>query len=179
MKEVAKIGNKDKNEHSSEASEKKRLEEFRITWDKRREEEAKLRRQLLSNIKEKLPDLKELLKEINEEWVCEQAVYRYYYMSFKIYGYQKYTQKVVDILEDLMPGIDLTSPFREVFNPGLNKQWDWDANDNWEGEALPILNAFLHSKHILEMLIKYGEELENTETLPYGWATILLLYGLR
>ena len=144
------------------------------------EERAKLRVELLSNIREEMSALKELLNTINEESTYEQMFYRYHYGSFKVYIIaQVYTSMVVEILEKLLPGRDLAPTFYSLIQKGTGKEFDISVNETWEEEPLQILNAFLHMRHILEMLVKYGETLEDPNSLPYGWATILLLYGLR
>ncbi len=143
-----------------------------------KEESARLRAELLNNIKNELPNLKELFNEINRE-VYEELMYRYHYGSFKVYSAQKYTLKIVQVAKELLPGRDFSPSWHSLITQGTGKEFDISVNDQWEEEPLQIVTAFLHMRHFLEMLIKYGETLENPETLPYGWATILLLYGLR
>ncbi|MEN6459772.1 MAG: hypothetical protein ABFC94_00175 [Syntrophomonas sp.] len=144
-----------------------------------REQRSELRAELLRNTKQELPQLRELLDKINDEWTYEQLVYRYYYGSFKVYQAQEYTLEIVNAIHRLLPGRDLSPGFYNLIKKGTNKKFEMSVNERWEEEALPILNAFLHLRHVLEMLIKYGSELEEPEALPFGWATIMLLYGLR
>ena len=43
-----------------------------------------------------------------------------------------------------------------------------------------LIEAFLHAKFFLEMVVKYGKELEAAQNLlPSGWAAVLCLYDLR
>jgi hypothetical protein len=43
------------------------------------------RAKLLCNIKEKLPQLEELLTQVENHWGMEDGVYRFYHQSFKVY----------------------------------------------------------------------------------------------
>lgn len=44
----------------------------------------------------------------------------------------------------------------------------------------PIVEAFLHAKYFLEMMIKYAREMDAAPImLPTGWAAILELYNQR
>jgi len=51
---------------------------------------------------------------------------------------------------------------------------------NWGYHEQSIIVAFLRTKYFVEMMVKYGRELEVLpEFLPSGWAAILVLYGQR
>ena len=54
--------------------------------------------QLLANIKANLFALETLLEEISFHWVYEDHIYRFYYQSFKVYGLQHITRRIVDAL---------------------------------------------------------------------------------
>jgi hypothetical protein len=44
----------------------------------------------------------------------------------------------------------------------------------------PILEAFWHTKYFIQMMLKYGKELESApQCLPSGWAAVLYLFELR
>jgi hypothetical protein len=44
----------------------------------------------------------------------------------------------------------------------------------------PILEAFWHTKYFIQMMLKYGRELESApQCLPSGWAAVLYLFELR
>ena len=59
--------------------------------------------QLLANIKAKLPELERLLEEMSSHWGYEDPVYRFYHHSFKVYGLQDITGRIVDALKDMAP----------------------------------------------------------------------------
>ncbi len=68
--------------------------------------------------------------------------------------------------------------FQQIVARETALAWEPDHNLNWAIHTQPIVEAFLHTKYFLEMMVKYGRELEAAPTmLPTGWAAILELYG--
>jgi len=138
--------------------------------------------QLLVNIKAKLPELERLLEEISSHWGYEDPIYRFYYQSFKVYGLQNKTGEIVEALKSIAPeGRSLCKEFEEIINAGAGgKKFEPEHNNNWTDHTRPFVEAFLHSKFFLEMVVKYGKELEEAPNMvPSGWAAVLCLYGLR
>lgn len=137
-------------------------------------------KQLLSNIKSKLPVLAQLLAECNGHWEFEDAVYRFYHQSFKVYRLQQQTKQIVDNLESLVPNCGLNEWFLLIVNEGTGKEFKIEDNMEWLKVTRPILEGFFHAKYFLEMAVKYGKELEYPPNLlPSGWASLLYLYNLR
>ena len=135
---------------------------------------------LLAGIKQRLPELKGLLGKINDHWGCEDHVYRFYHESFKVFGLQELTLKVVDSLIGLAPHDYLNSSFVKIVIEGTGREFTMEMNKRWAENTRPILEAFFHARYFLEMVCKYGEELhEPPQRLPSGWAAVLALYGLR
>ncbi|HXD33866.1 MAG TPA: hypothetical protein VN643_22295 [Pyrinomonadaceae bacterium] len=63
---------------------------------------------------------------------------------------------------------------------GTGSTWEGGHNLNWLHHTRPIVEAFLHSKYFLDMMLKYGTELASAPTqLPIGWAAVLELYRRR
>ena len=53
-------------------------------------------------------------------------------------------------------------------------------NEHWLESTVPIVWGFLNAKYFLEMAVKYAAELEDPpQPMPYGWAALLYIYGLR
>ena len=135
---------------------------------------------LLLNAKERLPHLKTLLEEMSGHWNYEDPVYRFYHHSFKIYWIQKQTRSIVTELQALAPHLKLNVDFEKIVTEGTSKEFNISHNKNWLRHTRPMVEAFFHAKHALEMVCKYAEELdEPPQELPSGWATVLYLYGLR
>jgi hypothetical protein len=43
-----------------------------------------------------------------------------------------------------------------------------------------MVEAYLHAHHLLEMAVKYAQQLDTPpQSLSYGWATLLCLYRIR
>lgn len=136
---------------------------------------------LLTRIKERLPELTELLAEISDEWCSEDLVYRFWHQSFKVYYLQGFTEKIVASLESLAPqDSDLHPWFREIVRTGTGLKFESAHNNAWTDHTRPMLEAFFHARFMLEMAVRYGRELETAPSLlPSGWAALLELYEIR
>lgn len=137
---------------------------------------------LLTNIKNRLPELESLLKEMNSHWFYEDPIYRFYHQSFKVYGIQGETKRIIEALKSIAPERrDFCVEFQEIINLGASgKRFRLSHNKNWTRHTRVFLEAFFHTKFFLEMAVKYGKELEEAPTiLPSGWAALLCLYNIR
>ena len=137
---------------------------------------------LLANIKTKLPELEKLLEGISSHWGYEDSIYRFYHHSFKVDGLQHVTMRIVDALKNLAPeGPPLCMEFEEIIKESAGgKKFEPEHNKNWAYHTRPIVETFFHAKYFLEMIVKYGKEMdEPPEMLPSGWAAVLCPYNLR
>jgi hypothetical protein len=136
--------------------------------------------ELLEAIKSKLPDLKRVEELFGFE--REDGIYRFYHHSFKVYGLQNCTLRAVEIFQSIAEatGNRLCNWFALIVADGTGKMFEPEHNRNWPEHTRPIVEAFLHANYFLEMMIKYGREMESPpEMLPFGWAAILELYNQR
>jgi len=134
-------------------------------------------KQLLGTIKKALPELKELLEQTAR---IEDGVYRFYHQSFKVYRNQEYTEAIVTKLQSLAPHLPMNPWFMEIVREGTGREWNKEDNENWTAITRPMVEAFFHARYFLEMICKYGEELESPpQIMPSGWAAVLYLYDLR
>jgi hypothetical protein len=167
------VGHQQTSEEVEQASEQATMSR---SMQQRREEEIKL----LSAIKVALPRLETLWKQANSHWGYEDPVYRFYHGSFKVYHLQGQTTEIVTALQDLAPHISLHPWFTQIVANGAAEQFSMEVNQRWSQATRPILEAFFHARYFLEMVCKYGPELdEPPDSLPSGWAAVLYLYGLR
>ena len=135
---------------------------------------------LLQRIKARLPELEEVHIEVTSHWEEEDAVYRYYHGSFKVYAIQDCTKRIVAMLQELGDGLELNRDFLDIIEAGTDIKFEHAHNAEWDKYTLPQLQAFWHAKYMLEKMIKYGKELESApDMLPSGWASVLYLYNLR
>jgi hypothetical protein len=136
---------------------------------------------LLDNIKAKLPELRSLLDAVNDEWGYEDAIYRFYHGSYKVYGAQGLTRDIVKALHELLPDVPMNATFLEIVAAGTNQKFTLErSNQNWLEETRPIIEALSHAKFMLEMCVKYGTEYEEPpQLLDSGWALFLYLYNMR
>lgn len=136
---------------------------------------------LTSNIKRKLADIDSLLEKVNDKWVAEDLVYRFWHQSFKVYLLQPTTEAIVALLRELAPGdLGLNPWFEEIVKDGTGRKFDMADNKNWVGATRPVIDAFFHARYMLEMVAKYGK-LRNPDEqfIASGWAAVLCLYNLR
>lgn len=135
---------------------------------------------LLEAIKAHLPELELLLFECRSEY--EDRLYRFYYQSFKVYGLQKSSIKALNLFKRIgaVNQSELCNWFEDIVAEGTGSNFNMDHNQNWKLHTRPIVEAFLHAKYFLEMMVKYGNEMDAVPTvLPTGWAAVLCLYNQR
>lgn len=138
-------------------------------------------RQLLNNMKACHTELAKLLDEVNDNQY-EDSVYRYYHRSFKVYGLQNVTRRIVEALRRIAPEkTDLAPYFEEIYQAGASgKRFEKEHNKAWTSHTRPFVEVFFHARYFLEMAVKYGRELDTPPTLlPSGWAAFLELYKIR
>ncbi len=146
----------------------------------RRDEHSTLEGRLLAAIKARLPELESLLAETSEHWHAEDGFYRFYHQSFKVYGLQSDTERIVAALRSLLPEREVNEWFLQIIGEGTGKIFDRAHNRRWLAETRPIIEAFFHARTMLEYAVRYGRELETApDSLPSGWAAVLYLFGLR
>jgi hypothetical protein len=138
-------------------------------------------KKLIAGISQELPRLEDLLKQANDKWVYEDGVYRFYHQSLKVFYLQESTVQIVAALRGLAPHLELNQWFMDIVSQGTNKEFDpIRSNTHWLAEARPILEAFFHARHFLEMVCKYGKTIkEPPQVMSSGWAAILYLYNIR
>jgi hypothetical protein len=151
------------------------------TVDRHRWRSSRRDSELLTKVKYHLSDLAALLEEVEAHGVGEDLVYRFWHQSFKVYFLQDITERIVDALDGVRPeGVALNPWFTEIVAAGTGRQFKLDHNDNWLENAKPIVDAFFHARFMLEMVVRYGGELEEApDLLPSGWAAVLELYQIR
>lgn len=137
--------------------------------------------ELLGNIQARLDALTALQGECDEHWGAEDAIYRFWHGSFKVYGLQYLTLRIVNALTDLCPqGGSMNPWFTEIVAAGTGKTFDVAYNQDWVLHTRPLVDAYFHARFMLDMAVKYGRELgEPPDVLPSGWAAVLYLYQMR
>lgn len=151
---------------------------YRAHTEKKKQTETET--ELLANAKTRLPEIGALLAGF--ERAEEDAVYRYYHRSLKVFWQQSAVRRARELLRDLAPeGRSLDGDFERICHEALDHEFEMSrTNTNWEAETRPILEAFWHCKYFLAQLNRYARELdEPVDMLPEGWAAALELYGLR
>jgi hypothetical protein len=128
-------------------------------------------------------EIKELI--LNHKIGIENMFYRFYHSSFKVYDLQSITERMINLFCDIgeCHFRELNPFYIEIVSEGINKKFDRSHNIRWTYETRPILEAFYHSYQLLEMMAKYGLEMDPKEEptigLNEGWASVLYLYKIR
>jgi len=141
------------------------------------EERDALETTLRTNLREKSHELQELWNSVNDHWGYEDAIYRFYSQSFKVYSLQKTTIRIVELLQSLVPGRELNAWFSKIVQDGTGKQFTIEENARWLEAIRPIVEAFQHARYFLEMSCRYHDAREEHPS-PSGWAALLFLYKL-
>lgn len=145
-------------------------------------------RKILQAIKDRLPDLEKASGFFRSHWGYEDPIYRFYHHSFKVYWLtQGKVTETVSLFREIgrAAGViddthGLNPYYLQIVNEGTGKSWQHEHNERWLQETRPMVEAFLHTEHLLRMMVKYGSSLEDAPTsLPSGWATVLYLYNCR
>jgi len=141
--------------------------------------------ELLKTIKTHLEELQELMGKSQGHWAGEDCFYRFYHGSLKVYWIQKYTEKMVNMFQQIseeagLKEYGLNKQFLEIIKEGTGKSFDLSHNRNWGYHTRPILEAFFHAREMLRHMISYGKSLDHAPNmLPSGWAAILYLFNIR
>ena len=143
------------------------------------EEKDRLTRMLLQRLKERKPQLEQMLQEMSAHWTYEDHFYRYYHGSFKVYAVQTTTEKAVKLLRDLLPERKLNLAFERIIGAGTGKEFETEHNKDWDRYTRPMLEGFAHAKFMVEMAVRYADLPGPPVPLPSGWAALLYLYDLR
>ncbi len=143
------------------------------------EEQDRLTRLLLQRLKERNPQLQQMLGEMSGHRTYEDHFYRYYHGSFKVYAVQDTTERAVQLLRDLLPERKLNMVFERIICGGTGKQFELEHNREWDRHTRPMLEAFAHAKFMVEMAVRYADLSEPPVLMPSGWAALLYLYDLR
>lgn len=133
---------------------------------------------MFRRLQEELPALERLLADVETEY--EDLFYRFYHQSFKVYRLQAVTKRVVEALQELAPERDLNPWFLEIVREGTGKVFEREHNQRWKETTRPMLESFAHARQFLEMIVRYGRQLDEPPLcLPSGWAAVLYLYNSR
>lgn len=141
------------------------------------EERDGLERTLRANLREKSKEIHELWQSVNGHWGYEDAIYRFYSQSFKVYSVQNTTRRIGELLQSLVPGRSLHPWFSRIVQEGTGKQFTMADNERWLEVTRPIVEAFQHARYFLDMACRYHESPEEQPS-PSGWAALLNLYQL-
>ena len=135
---------------------------------------------ILAAVKARLPQLEGQLEAMNRDY--EDGLYRFYHQSVKVYSLQAHTTRAAGLIRAIAGETGRrTEPwFEAIVAEGTGIEFDASHNAEWPRHTRPLVEAFLHARYFIEMMVKYGRELDAVPTLlPSGWAAVLSLFGRR
>jgi hypothetical protein len=150
--------------------------------DERTAPDREPHQRLLDALRQHRDTLAELLDTVSDQSEDgEDLLYRFWHQSLKVYRLQELTVAIHDALAAAAPdGAPLDDRYRQIVAEGTGHHFTLDANDRWLSATRPIVEAYLHSVHLLRLAVRYATELERApQMLPSGWATLLHLYSIR
>jgi hypothetical protein len=152
-------------------------------WQQKMQERHGKQDALLESIKNHMTEINELLKNTQDHWIGEDAFYRFYHQSLKVYRLQNKTEEIYKLFQKIgqQAEIEPNNPyFLEIFQAGTGKTFTLDHNQRWLQETRPIIEAFFHARELLHLHSLYGKKLATAPpSLPSGWAAVLYLYNIR
>lgn len=138
------------------------------------------RAELFASIQSALPHLEQVLAKVQGHWFAPDLFYRFYHQSNKVYFCNSETAEVVQELQALAPGRPLNPWFLAIVADAAGRSFSKEVNVRWVEETRPVIEAFLHAKMFLELVVQVGRDGQQPRhSLPSGWAAVLCLYGLR
>lgn len=134
---------------------------------------------LFLRIKARLPKLESVARDLEE--IEENGIYRFYHGSYKVFYLQDPVKEAFTLIKEIGGESDPPNfEYARIIEAGTAHQFTATTNENWEAETKPILEAFWHTKYFVNMMVKYGKELEKVErALQPGMAAVLYLFELR
>ncbi len=107
------------------------------------------RASLLRALREKRSELSAQLERLESHWGVEDAVYRFYHQSFKVYSAQAGTLQTVSLLQSRLPERPLNAWFTQIIRDGTGHTFDLSHNEAWLTHPRPILEVLFHARYVL------------------------------
>ena len=142
----------------------------------------KKRTLLFQRIKENEDTIWNLYKKCGGH-IYEDRMYRFYHSSLKVFWLQDVIKETVELLT--MLNVNDPPQFDKWFvdivaEAQAKGEFKKEYRDNFQKHARPVVEAFLHCKYFLDMLVKCIKiEEEPTEIAPSGWLALTELYNIR
>jgi hypothetical protein len=108
-------------------------------------EEAHIARvnDLVARIKIKLPQLEELLAQIEDRSGEEDGGYRFYHLSFKVFDLQKLTLEGLKLIEEIGGETDPPHPwYCQIVKEVTEYEFELSINDHWLSIRAPSVRSF-------------------------------------
>lgn len=153
-------------------------------WRKWQEEREARQRLLVERVVSHLDEAKALKEKLDRDWGVADNFYRFYHQSFKVYRSQSSTEECLELFKKIaQDDFKLDRYYLQILEDGTGKEFDLSHNQEWLKHTRPIVEAMLHSKFFLDLIVEHGEKLKDVAEPPRlldsGWAAVLYLFSER
>ena len=111
------------------------------------EETQRAHQALLDAILARLPQLEVMMRVMGREY--EDRLYRFYYLL-------EDTERAAALFREIAreAGRELNPWFEEIIAAGTRVEFDVSHNDDWPRHTRPQVEAFLHARYFVEMMVR-------------------------
>lgn len=129
----------------------------------------------------RLPEISALRATSDARFPC---YLRYYYTkSCKVYYIQFSTEDILRLIRSLLQDAKISyrgfhPAFHQAVDPGLNKSFTLEVNDNWIEHTKPLLDAYLYAKSLLDQIEVMASESKQEGYITEADAVVLSALNL-
>lgn len=133
---------------------------------------------IISEIKAKTDELSVLLKVMDVEY--SRSLYKFYSQSFKVYHLQDFTLNAYKLFKSIADAaaLQLHEGFEQIIAEGTGSTFDMSHNVDWLTHTRPIVEAFLHAKYMLEMMIRLIKSEPGSLHFAQAYQAVMVLFRM-
>lgn len=146
--------------------------------------ERDVKNHLLRSIYRMRSRICDAISECDSRYGSTECFYRLYYQSFKAFRVQYYTSLMYSIIQEIAVDseCEVHPMYVDVVMGGTGLHFSDDYNSAWSETVRPMFEAFAHSRmHMSNLLwcVKNIDSIIGKNVIPYEYASVLCLFGLR
>lgn len=109
---------------------------------------------IISEVMARADALHDLLNDMDGAYI--RGLYKFYSQSFKAYHLQDFTLQAHNLFKSIAgtASLQLHEGFEQIIAEGTGSTFDMSHNADWLTHTRPIVEAFLHAKYMVEMMVR-------------------------
>ena len=133
---------------------------------------------ILSEVMARNDALHDFLNDMNTEYT--RSLYKFYSQSFKVYHLQDFTLKVHSLFKSIADAtaLQLHEGFEQIIAEGTGSTFDMSHNVDWLTHTRPIVEAFLHAKYMVEMMIRLNTAEPGSLRHVQAYQAVMVLFRM-